>query len=153
MSGSFDIGGCAVAFEEKRAWIMLVVSAVAYTVYVAIVLGGRGGVGLTEVSYAPALLWTVGAAIVAAIALSIAADVTSPRGAAKRDQRDQEIGRLGDHVGQSFVVIGGVAALFMAMSEVDYFWIANVIYLTFVLSAVLGSVTKIVAYRRGFQEW
>jgi hypothetical protein len=31
----------------------------------------------------------------------------------------------------------------------DYFWIANVIYLGFVLSAVAGSVVKLVAYRRG----
>lgn len=41
-------------------------------------------------------------------------------------------------VGQSFVVIGGVAALLMAMAEWEHFWIANVIYLAFVLSAILG---------------
>ena len=41
----------------------------------------------------------------------------------------------------------------MAMAELDYFWIANLIYLAFVLSAILGSVAKIVAYRRGFQPW
>jgi hypothetical protein len=46
-----------------------------------------------------------------------------------------------------------VAALLMAMAEWDHFWIANVIYLAFVLSAILGSVAKIVAYRRGFQPW
>jgi hypothetical protein len=55
--------------------------------------------------------------------------------------------------GRSFVVVGGVAALLLAMTAADHFWIANVIYLTFVLSAVLGSVAKIVAYRRGFQPW
>lgn len=49
--------------------------------------------------------------------------------------------------------MGGVAALLMAMAEWDHFWIANVIYLAFVLSAMLGSVAKIVAYRRGFQPW
>ena len=41
------------------------------------------------------------------------------------------------------------AALVMAMAKVDYFWIANVIYLGFVLWAVAGSVLKLVAYRRG----
>jgi len=66
---------------------------------------------------------------------------------------DREIYRFGEYIGQSFVVIGGVAALLMAMAEWDHFWIANVIYLTFVLSAMLGSVAKIVAYRRGFQPW
>jgi hypothetical protein len=55
--------------------------------------------------------------------------------------------------GQSFVAVGGVAAQLLAMTEADHFWIANVIYLTFMLSALLGSVAKIVAYPRGFQPW
>jgi hypothetical protein len=37
----------------------------------------------------------------------------------------------------------------MAMARWDQFWIANVLYLGFVLSAVGGSVMKLVAYRRG----
>jgi hypothetical protein len=37
----------------------------------------------------------------------------------------------------------------MAMARWDYFWIANVIYLGFVLWAITGSVIKLVAYRRG----
>jgi hypothetical protein len=44
---------------------------------------------------------------------------------------------------------GAAAALVMAMAKVGYFWIANVIYLGFVLWAVAGSVLKLVAYRRG----
>jgi hypothetical protein len=35
----------------------------------------------------------------------------------------------------------------------DRFWIANVIYLCFFLSAVLGAATKIIAYRKGFPRW
>ena len=58
----------------------------------------------------------------------------------QKDQRDREINRFGEYVGQSFVVIGGVAALVLAMAEADHFWIANALYLAFVLSAVLGSV-------------
>ena len=58
-----------------------------------------------------------------------------------------------DGTGQSSVVVGGVAVLIMAMAEVDYFWIADAIYLAFVLSGILGSAAKLVAYRRGFQPW
>ncbi len=47
------------------------------------------------------------------------------------------------------LVAGAAAALLMAMARWDYFWIANVIYLGFVLRAVGGSVLKLVAYRRG----
>lgn len=50
-------------------------------------------------------------------------------------------------------MIGAVAALLMAMAELDHFWIANTIYLAFVLSAILGSMAKIAAYREGFQQW
>ncbi|MFE7778285.1 hypothetical protein ACFU5O_31235 [Streptomyces sp. NPDC057445] len=142
-----------MAFEEKRAWIMGVVAVGAYLTYLAVVLGRAEDTPLAEVSYVSALLWTIGAAIAVSIALSIAIAAASPGDANKKDQRDREIFRFGEYVGQSFLVIGGVAVLGMALAEVDHFWIANTIYLAFVLSAVLGSVAKIAAYRWGFQPW
>jgi hypothetical protein len=51
--------------------------------------------------------------------------------------------------GRWFLVAGAAAGLVMAMAKVDYFWIANVIYLEFVLWVVAGSVLKLVAYRPG----
>jgi cell division protein FtsW (lipid II flippase) len=99
------------------------------------------------------MLWTIGAAIAASIVGHIVVAIAWPKDADKKDQRDKEINRFGDYIGQSFVVIGAVAALVLSMAEVDHFWIANVIYLAFVLSALLGSTAKIVAYRRGFQSW
>ncbi|GAA2615240.1 hypothetical protein GCM10010399_52720 [Dactylosporangium fulvum] len=143
----------AVTHEEKRAWIMLVVSVVAYAVYLAVVLSRVGGGALADVSYAGPLLWTVGGAIVTSIVAEIAMGVVNPRASRAKDERDKEIGRLGDHVGQSFVVIGAVSAMLMALAGWDRFWIANVIYLGFVLSAVLGSVTKVIVYRGSFPQW
>ncbi|MFD9301985.1 hypothetical protein ACFWCB_04650 [Streptomyces sp. NPDC060048] len=143
-----------MAFEEKRAWIMGVVAVAGYAVYLALVLGRAGdGVPLVEVPYVAPLLWTVGGAVVAAVLLNIAAAAASPGEADVKDQRDKEIGRLGEHAGQSFLVIGAVAALILAMAGADRFWISNAIYLGFVLSAVLGSVVKLAAYRWGFQSW
>jgi hypothetical protein len=145
--------GVGMTFEEKRAWVMLVTSVVAYLVYLAVVLGRAGDGRLVDVSYVGSLLWTVGGAILASIVVNIVLAVLSPQTAQQKDERDREIWRFGDHVGQSFVVIGAVAAMIMAMLELDYFWIANVVYLCFVLSATLGSIAKVVAYRRGFQPW
>ena len=142
-----------MSFEEKSAWVMGVVAAASYSVYVAVILGLAGTRPVTEVAYVAPLLWTVGASIAVSIALHAVLGISSPQDAGKKDQRDTEIYRFGEYIGQSFVVIGGVSALLMAMAELDYFWIANVIYLAFVLSAILGSVAKIVAYRRGFQPW
>ena len=142
-----------MAFEEKRAWIMLVVSAIGYAVYVALVLARADGAGLADTPYAGVMLAVIGAAIVAAIVVQAVVVGVSPQEANQKDQRDQEIARFGDHIGQSFVVIGGVAAMLLAIAEVDHFWIANAVYLAFVLSALLGSVAKIFAYRRGVQPW
>ncbi|WP_406187101.1 hypothetical protein [Streptomyces sp. NBC_01006] len=143
-----------MAFQEKRAWIMGLVAIAGYAVYLAVVLGRAGsGVPLPEVAYVVPLLWTVGGAIAASIALSIAAAITSPGEADIKDQRDKEIARLGEYTGQSFLVLGAVTALALSMAEADRFWISNVIYLGFVLSAVLASVVKLAAYRWGFQSW
>ncbi|MBY8875104.1 hypothetical protein K7640_25060 [Micromonospora sp. PLK6-60] len=139
--------------EEKRAWTMLVVSVVAYAVYAAVVLSRAGGGPLAATTYAGALLWTVGGAVAVNIVAEIGMGVVNPRASRVKDVRDREIGRLGDHVGQAFVVIGAVSAMLMALAEWDRFWIANVIYLCFVLSAVVGSLTKVIVYRRGVPQW
>ncbi|KDN22163.1 hypothetical protein [Amycolatopsis rifamycinica] len=149
MSGLFYLD--EVTHEEKRAWILGIAAVVSYAVYLVLVLGRAGRRPLAEVPYVATLLWAVGASIVATIALSILAAMVSKDGA--KDQRDREIGRFGEYVGHSFVVIGAVAALLLAMAEAPHFWIANAVYLAFTLSAILGSVARIFAYRRGFQPW
>ncbi|WCN79659.1 hypothetical protein [Micromonospora sp. LH3U1] len=139
--------------EEKRAWIMLVVSVVGYAVYAAVVLNRADGGPLAAIPYAGVLLWTVGGAIVASIVAEIGVGVVNPRASRVKDVRDREIGRLGDHVGQAFVVIGAVSAMLMALAKWDWFWIANVIYLCFVLSAAVGSLAKVIVYRKGVPQW
>jgi hypothetical protein len=142
-----------MSFEEKRAWIMLVVSVCAYAIYVSMIVGRADAAPLVEVTYAATMIWSIGGAIVAAILLNIMAAIAAPREADRTDERDREIHRFGQYVGQSFVVLGGVTALGLALAEAAHFWIANAIYLAFVLSAVLGSTARLVAYRRGFQPW
>ncbi|WP_199515327.1 hypothetical protein [Nucisporomicrobium flavum] len=141
-----------MAYVEKRAWIRLVVAVLGYTAYVIVIAGRLGGRAPADVPYRDALLWTVGLAIVASIVAEIAMG-SVPGTSRDTDERDREIGRLGEHVGQSFVVIGAVAAMLMAMGEWDRFWIANVVYLCFVLSAILGGIAKVVVYRRGVPQW
>jgi len=149
MSGLFYLD--EVTHEEKRTWILGIAAVVSYAVYLVIVLGRAGARPLAEVPYVATLLWTVGASIAATIVLSIVVAVVSKDGA--KDERDREIGRFGEYVGHSFVVIGAVAALLLAMAEAPHFWIANTVYLAFTLSAILGSIARIFAYRKGFQPW
>ncbi len=141
--------------QEKYAWILGIVAVAGYSVYVGLLFGSGTG-PLPERPYAPIMLWTIAVGIVAGIALNIVTGIVSGmfrKDASRVDLRDRQIARFGEHVGQSFVVLGGVAALLLAILEADHFWIANVVYLGFVLSAVLGSIAKIVGYRRGLPEW
>ncbi len=139
--------------EEKRAWILLVVTVITYAVYAVIILARAHGLPVASVPYAATLLWTIGAAIIASILAEIGAGIASQGASRMKDIRDRQIGRLGEYTGQSFVIAGAIAAMLMAMAGWDRFWIANVIYLGFALSAVLGSITKIVAYRKGLPRW
>ena len=139
-----------MTLEERRSWAFLVVAVVAYGVYLATVLAGAASAPLVDVDYVPAMLWSIGSAIVAGMVLGIVLGIFTPRRDQPKDVRDRDIAQLGDRVGQSFLVVGGVAVLLLAITEAPYFYIANVVYLCFVLSAVLGSVTRVVVYRRGF---
>lgn len=131
----------------------MVVAVVAYAVYLVVVLGRAGDSALVDVAYAWPLVWTVVAAVVAAIVLNIASAIAFAEEVEEKDQRDREIYRFGEHAGHSFVVVGAVAALLLALLEADRFWIANAVYLAFVLSALAEGVAKVVAYRRGFGPW
>ncbi|GHH47187.1 hypothetical protein [Lentzea cavernae] len=138
-----------MAFEEKQAWALAVIAVAGYALYVVLVLTGAAGRPLVDAPYVTPLLWTIGLGIVAGIVSGIWFGIAARDDGLQADERDREIGRFGDHVGQSFVVIGGVSAMALAVVEAPYFWIANVLYLSFVLSAVLGSLAKIALYRRG----
>jgi membrane protein implicated in regulation of membrane protease activity len=140
-------------FEEKSAWIMGVLAIGTYAAYVAVILGRAGDTAFADVAYVSTMLWTIGVSIAASIVLHVLVATFSPKDDRRKDQRDKEISRFGEYVGQSFLVVGGVSALGMSMAELDHFWISNAIYLAFVLSAILGSAARIVAYRRGFQPW
>ena len=139
-----------MAFKEKSAWIMLVISAGAYFFYLSTILSRAGTVPLTEVSYIGTLAWTIGLVILGSIWLHMMVAMHNPKEANQEDQRDREIHQHGEYIGQWVVVAGAMAAMIMSLIEFDHFWIANTIYLAFVVSAVLGSAIKIVAYRRGF---
>jgi len=138
-----------VSYEEKGTWVYLVTSAGAYAVYLVIILGRLASTSAADVPYVAVLLWTAGASMVANMAGRILVETASPSDSRRADVRDRDVSRFGEYASRWFLVAGAAAALVMTMAKVDYFWIANVIYLGFVLWAVGGSVLKLVAYRRG----
>ena len=132
----------------RGTWVYLVRSAGAYLVYLAIVLGRVVSTPVEHVSYVAVLLWTTCASILASTVGRTLVQTVAP-GDRRSDVRDKEIYRFGEYASRWFVVAGAAAGFAMALARWDYFWIANVIYLGFVLWAVAGSAVKLAAYQRG----
>ena len=91
--------------------------------------------------------------IAMAIATAVGAEITgtgSVDDIDRKDERDVSISRRGDVVGYYVASIGAVGALILTMLEYDYFWIANTLYLSFVLAGFVAGTVKLRAYRRGF---
>jgi hypothetical protein len=148
-------------FEEKVTWVNAVVTAIVPIVYFVIVLGQLGQVPASEIAYQRPMLIAVGVSIVAtilgAIAMGIgsgiAAEITKPGSAAdigRKDERDATIGRRGELVGYYVASGGAVGVMALTMLAYEHFWIANALYLSFVLAALVSATVKLVAYRRGF---
>jgi len=142
-----------MVYEERNLWSSLIVSVIGMTVYVIVVLQQAGGAPLTEVDWVPIMLWTIGGSIVGAIIVSIVwgivAGMRDPDGVGKSDERDRVISRMGGRVGQAFLVIAGLGVITLCAVEADWFWIANTMYFGFALSAIVGGIASVIAYRRG----
>lgn len=138
-----------MSYEEKGTWAFLVASVAVYLAYVATVLS-RAATPITETPYRAALVWSIAAAVVAAVVLRVLIEIARPSESHRSDARDREISHLGVLRSWGFLIASALAALVMALVEASHFWIANVLYLGFVLQAVTGAVVRLVAYRRGF---
>ena len=68
----------------------------------------------------------------------------------RKDERDKTISRRGDLIGYYVASAGMVGVLALTMLQYEYFWIANALYLSFVVATLVSSVVKLVAYHRGF---
>lgn len=134
-----------MSYEEKGVWVYLVVSVAVYVGYVVTVL--------SQPEWIWPLVISIGVAIGAAIVLRILVEIVTPSDSYRSDARDKGVARRGDAAGNAAIVAGALGALVLALVSADYFWIANAIYLGFVLSAVISSIVKIAAYRGAVQPW
>jgi hypothetical protein len=148
MSEMFYVPG--MTYEEKGAWVSLLAMIGTCGAYVAVVLGRAAGNSLAEVAYRSPMLWTMGISIALAIFGRIAVEMAKPSDTYKPDARDKEINRFSEYVGGSVLAIGMLVPFALVLLEAANFWIANAMFAAFALSAIVGTATKLVAYRRGF---
>ncbi|WP_306369570.1 hypothetical protein [Nocardiopsis sp. CC223A] len=139
-----------MSFEERRVWIHLLVAVLVPAAYLVVLLSGAGGADVSDLPYQRPLLTAVGASLLATIALNMVAAALWPENAHRKDQRDREIERRGEYVGFVVMSVLTVAPFGLALLEQPHFWIANTLYLAYVLAAIASSSVKLTAYRRGF---
>jgi hypothetical protein len=150
-----------MSFEEKLAWVSLLVGVVVPAAYFGVVLRPLGEVPVADIAYQRPLLVAVGASIVltivGAILMAIGTGISSELSGRKaeddidrKDERDLHIGRRGDLAGYYVASAGALGVMALVMLEVDHFWIASALYLSFAVASLVSGVVKVVAYRRGF---
>jgi hypothetical protein len=138
-----------MSYEEKGAWVSLVVMLGTYLAYAAVLFDRAQGGPLAEVAYVSPLLWSMGIAIALVIVGRILVEIARPSDTHRPDPRDRDINRFSEYVGGSVLAVAMLVPFSLAMFEADHFWIANAMYATFALAALVGTTTKLIAYRRG----
>ncbi|MEV7632367.1 hypothetical protein AB0N64_08170 [Microbacterium sp. NPDC089318] len=142
-----------MVYQERVAWAQLIASVITITGYVVILLTQSHGRDITAVDWLPPMLWTIGGGIVLSILISvlwgIVAGVRDPHSATTTDIRDRDISRLGGRVEHSLLVIAGLGVLTLCAVGAELFWVANTMFLGFAVSALVGGVARVIAYRRG----
>jgi hypothetical protein len=144
--------------EERGQWVYLVVSVVTYGAYLVLTIGQLRQRAPADIDYAPMMLAAIGVAIIlsivgrilVAIGGHVAAEMAGRGEPLEADVRDRDIGRFGEYAAGAVLGVAMVVPFILTLTESDHFWIANAMYLAFVLSAVVGTSVKLVAYRRGF---
>ena len=137
--------GATVSYEEKGQWVYIVAIVLTYGGYVAAVLLQGGATPPPELDYVPLILWAIGIGIGGRIVI----EILKPSESYSTDVRDRDIDRLGEYVGGTVLGVAMLAPFALTLAKLDYFWIANAIYLAFVLGALVSTTVKLVAYRRG----
>jgi len=139
-----------MSYEERGQWVYIIVGVVTFSAYVAFVLSQAATTAVTEVDYVPAMLWAIGIAIALSIAGRILIEIVRPSETQVEDARDRDIGRFGEYLGGAVLAIAMIVPFALTLGGADLFWIANGMYLAYVLGSFVGTTVKIIAYRRGF---
>ena len=142
-----------MAFLEKSNWVVLVVAVATLAVYGTWTLSQALGKPVAEIGWVQPMIYSIVAFVVLNVLGNVIAAATNPKEADKSDQRDKEINRFGEMVGNYLIIAGACGALVLAMAAADRFWIGNSIYFAGILAAMGASVTKIAAYHGPFQKW
>ncbi|MBO9625515.1 MAG: hypothetical protein J7484_03975 [Microbacterium sp.] len=142
-----------MVYHERVAWSELITAVLTIVVYVVLILRSAAGGPLEDADWFPVMLWCIGGGIVLSILLTVVwgliARWRDSEVVFSSDIRDRDITRMGGRVEQAFVVIAGLGVIALCAIGADVFWIANTMFLGFAVSAIVGGIARVIAYRRG----
>ena len=140
-------------FPEKTNWVALLVAVPTLVVYAALVVPQVISRPLAEVEWVPPMLGAILVVLVANVVGNVLAAVSNPREADQSDERDREIDRFGERLGNWLIAFGAIGGLALAMRMAHPFWIANAIFLGFIAASIVSAIAKIAAYRGWGSSW
>lgn len=139
-----------MTFSEKSVLVNVVALVVGAIAYAALVIPLAIGTPVDQVAYQPLMVVAVVLLVVIVVAGHVVVAVTRPAEAtAGMDERERLIGWRGQTVGGYVLAVGVFAAICLAMVEVPWFWIANVLAAMWVLAEVVAGLVKLTLFRRG----
>lgn len=141
-----------MTYSERNTWAQLASTVVVLAVYIPIVVGLASSGAPTGWTWLAPMLVVIGLGILLSIIGSIVWNIAAGirRGIdTATDERDRHISHIADRVGQAFLVIAALIAIVLCAMQVAPFWIAQVLFAGFAVSALVGGVTSVILYRAG----
>lgn len=138
-----------MGYKERGTYIDLIVAVGVAAKYVLDIYRLQLVDPLTEVAFQGPMVRAIIISVVATIVLHIIYGILTGGKDTQEDQRDRQVSRFGDWISLFPLASGAGMGLVLAMVGAHHFWIANVIYAGFFISAIAGNITRIILYRRG----
>ena len=149
-----------MTMDERGVWVYLVAVVVTSGAYLAVMIPRTLSEPIAEISWVTPMLWALGVSVFSTIVGSIVAAIGSavaistrgdnPKVELASDERDKEIKRYGDRKTYGILGASMFVTLVLTMIGADLFWIANAVFVFGTTGAIVETIVKIRAYRRGF---
>jgi hypothetical protein len=137
-------------FKGRVTALMLISLILVYGWYFAQVLFAASTTPVDQIAYQALMFIVVVVLVVLAIAGITVVASLAPNDTDEEDERDRLIEMRGDQVGGYMLAVGALFGLGLAMVEVEYFWIANTLLASLVLSEIGKAALMVIVYRRGY---
>ena len=140
-----------LSYFEKRTWISLVTTLIAFGPYFYKAFSVLGGAESSAQCLVPYFITTVVLVIIVQIVLQVSLAISDQKAAAAgMDERDKSIDLRTTRNSYYLLVVGIWLAVVSQLFDSDPAVLINLLMLFFILAELQAYVSKLIIYRRGF---